>query len=140
MSIPEASQLVLQAGALGKGGEVFVLEMGKPIKIVDLARQMILLAGRSPNKDIKIEFTGLRPGEKLFEEILHDSEPPRETCYPAVLLAAPRTVDLPILLKQIEEVVATATSGDTTEMFVLISKYVPEFQSGDGDGVIAAPL
>ena len=145
MTVREAVELVLEATVLGikpdsAPGHIYVLDMGEPIKIVDLARQMILLAGRSPNKDIKIEFTGLRPGEKLFEEILHDSEPPRETCYPAVLLAAPRTVDLPILLKQIEEVVAAATSGDTTEMFVLISKYVPEFQSGDGDGVIAAPL
>ena len=74
MLIPEASILVLQAGAMGQGGEVFVLDMGKPIKIVDLAREMIKLSGYEPDKDIAIVFTGIRPGEKLFEEILTAEE------------------------------------------------------------------
>jgi FlaA1/EpsC-like NDP-sugar epimerase len=74
MSIPEASQLILQAGALGQGGEIFLLEMGTPVRIVDLARDLIRLMGKEPGSDIEIEFTGLRPGEKLYEELLTGGE------------------------------------------------------------------
>jgi FlaA1/EpsC-like NDP-sugar epimerase len=74
MTIPEASQLVLQASAMGRGGEVFVLDMGEPVKIVDLARNLVLLSGLRPDQDIRIEFTGVRPGEKLYEELSHLEE------------------------------------------------------------------
>jgi FlaA1/EpsC-like NDP-sugar epimerase len=74
MSIPEATQLVLQAGALGRGGEIYILDMGQPVKIIDLARDLILLAGFKPGEDIEIKITGLRPGEKLYEELLADTE------------------------------------------------------------------
>ena len=92
MSIPEAAQLVLQAGAMGLGGEVFVLDMGEPIKIVDLAHDMIRLSA-SPDEDIKITFTGLRPGEKLFEELLADDEHTRATPHPKLRIAKAREVD-----------------------------------------------
>nr|WP_244861048.1 nucleoside-diphosphate sugar epimerase/dehydratase [Aromatoleum petrolei] len=91
MSIPEAAQLVLQAAAMGQGGEVFVLDMGEPVKIVDLARNMIRLSGYSEN-DIRIEFSGLRPGEKLYEELLADSEVTRETPHPKLRIARSRSV------------------------------------------------
>lgn len=87
MSIPEASQLVIQAGSIGNGGEVFVLDMGEPIKIVDIAKQMITLAGLKPNQDISIDFVGLRPGEKMFEELLLDGESTLPTIHPLVKIA-----------------------------------------------------
>jgi FlaA1/EpsC-like NDP-sugar epimerase len=86
MSIPEAAQLVLQAGCMGRGGEIFVLDMGEPVRIVDLARNMIRLAGRS-EEEIRIEFTGLRPGEKLYEELLADAEFSRPTHHPKIRIA-----------------------------------------------------
>jgi len=87
MSIPEATQLVIQAGALGEGGEIMVLDMGQPMKIVDLATEMITLAGMVPGKDIEIKFTGLRPGEKLFEELFHEGDTIKETNHPLVKIA-----------------------------------------------------
>jgi len=92
MSIPEASQLVLQAGLMGQGGEIFALDMGEPVRIVDLARDMIRLSGFSEN-DIRIEFTGLRPGEKLYEELLADDEQTLPTPHPKLRVAKARTVD-----------------------------------------------
>lgn len=92
MSIPEAAQLVLQAAAMGQGGEIFVLDMGEPIKIVDLARKMIHLSGYSES-EIRIEYSGLRPGEKLYEELLADTEETRETPHPKLRIAKARPVD-----------------------------------------------
>ena len=104
MSIPEAAQLVLQAGAMGKGGEIFVLDMGEPVRIVDLARDMIRLSGLSEN-DVKIAFTGLRPGEKLYEELLADGEHTLATPHPKLRIARARPVDsgwLPRLLEWLD--------------------------------------
>ncbi len=92
MSIPEAAQLVLQAAAMGQGGEIFVLDMGEPVRIVDLARKMIHLSGYS-DSEIRIEFTGLRPGEKLYEELLADAEQTRQTPHPKLRIARARAVD-----------------------------------------------
>lgn len=102
MTIPEASQLVLQAGAMGQGGEVFLLDMGEPVKIVDLAKNMIRLSGFEPNKDIRIEFTGLRPGEKLYEELLTAEEGTNTTTHKKIFEAALEDVDQEWLGREIE--------------------------------------
>ena len=99
MTIPEACQLIIQAALLGQGGEIFVLDMGEPIKISYLAEQMITLSGKTPGQDIEIVYTGLRPGEKLFEELFHEQEPLRPTPHPKILLANPRIVDWNTLQK-----------------------------------------
>ena len=98
MSIPEAAQLVLQAGCMGQGGEIFVLDMGEPVKISDLARDMIRLSGFAEN-DIRITFTGLRPGEKLYEEVLADGEQTRPTSHPKLRIAKARDVDVELDLR-----------------------------------------
>ena len=99
MTIPEASQLVLQAGAMGKGGEVFLLDMGEPVKIIDLARNMIRLSGLEPDKDIHIKITGLRPGEKKYEELLTSEEGTNRTNHTKIFEAALETVDRDWLMK-----------------------------------------
>ena len=102
--------------------------MGEPVKILDLARQMILLAGLQPDKDIEINFTGLRPGEKLCEELLHDSEPPEETTYDGIMLAAPRTISIETITDQIDNLVQTARTGNIKNIVTKIQEYVPEFE------------
>lgn len=89
MLIPEAAQLVLQAGAYAKGGEIFVLDMGEPVKIYDLAKKLIKLSGFTSNKEIKIEITGLRPGEKLYEELLMDEEGLKGTAHKKIFIGKP---------------------------------------------------
>ena len=134
MTIPEAVQLVLQASASGIAaqaprGEVYVLDMGKPIKIVDLARQMIRLSGKQPDTDIKIEFIGLRPGEKLHEELVHEHE--IHTAFMAggaAFAVSPRTTDLAILRRQISELGRAVSAQDEEKVLRLIRAAVPEFQ------------
>ena len=129
MSIPEAAQLVLQAALMGKGGEIFVLDMGEPVKIAELARQMIRLSGFS-EQDIRIEFSGLRPGEKLFEEVLVDSEATLPTPHPKLRVArarAPDNAGLP------EEVLAwlTLSSGAAPEVVrARLKAWIPEYTPG----------
>ena len=117
MLIPEACELVLQAGAIGKGGEIFILDMGEPIKIVDLAQKMIELSGR---EDIEIEFTGLRPGEKLYEELLID-ESDMHTEYKSITVAPPTKYDIEVLNRDIEQLLH---EEDTLRA---LKKIVPEF-------------
>lgn len=117
MLIPEACELVLQAGAIGKGGEIFILDMGEPIKIVDLAQRMIELSGK---EDVKIEFIGLRPGEKLYEELLID-ESDMHTEYESITVAAPTKYDLNSLNQDIENLVKSE------QKLVELKKIVPEF-------------
>ena len=133
MTIPEAVQLVLQASATGIAaraprGEVYVLDMGKPIKIVDLARQMIRLSGKQPDVDIMIEFIGLRPGEKLHEELVHEHEshtaPLGDT---GAFAISPRTTDLAILRRQVSELARAVDAQDEDKVMRLIRSAVPEF-------------
>lgn len=133
MTIAEAVELVLQSAELGRhgvtdGGKIFVLDMGRPVKIVDLARQMILLSGLQPGKDVEIKVTGLRPGEKLYEELFHDSEPPVPTDTDGVMLASPRVVDYDLIKQVFDALEESATSRNTHKTLELIGQLVPEFQ------------
>ncbi len=137
MTTREAVQLVLQASALGargQGGEIFVLDMGEPVKINDLAIQMIRLAGKKPGRDIEIIYTGLRPGEKLTEELFHEKEPLTGTSVAGLHRAASRPVDLAQLRNQIERLCKAARAGDSSQTFVEISAIVTEFQGQTKDG------
>lgn len=134
MTVREAVELVLQASAYGMRagnnndrGRIFVLDMGQPVKIADLARQMIRLAGLRPGQDIDIVYTGLRPGEKLYEEMFAATEPPERTSVEGVLVASPRAVDLAILRRSLDELEATATAGDVPRLRNLLAHIVPDY-------------
>ena len=126
MTIPEAVSLVLQAGAYAKGGEIFVLDMGEPVKILDLAKNLIRLSGYKVDEDIKIEFTGLRPGEKLYEELLMDEEGLRETENKLIHIGKPIEIDEEqffVHLNQLKRAV-TEECSNTKE---LIQEIVPTY-------------
>jgi FlaA1/EpsC-like NDP-sugar epimerase len=131
MSIPEAAQLVLQAGLMGKGGEIFVLDMGEPVKIVDLAKDLIRLSGFTED-EIKIEFTGLRPGEKLYEELLADNENSLPTPHPKLRIAQAREVNAAWLEDLLAWVGARATLDDAKvrqDLRRWVLEYVPSDNS-----------
>jgi O-antigen biosynthesis protein WbqV len=150
MTVREAVGLVLQASVIGVGaaelpaanqGGIFVLDMGPPVKIVDLARQMIRLVGLKPDEDVEIRFTGLRPGEKLHEELFHGHEPPVPTGYPGLLMAAPRTADPAIVGRAIEEIAAACRGGQPRLALTLLGRLVPEFDhNADGSAEPARAL
>ena len=134
MTTREAVQLVLQASALGArgdGGEIFVLDMGKPVLIKDLASQMIRLAGLKLGKHIEIVYTGLRPGEKLSEELFHEKEPLRETSVAGLQRATSRAIDLTQLQAQIERLCAAANARDSESTRAEIGVIVPEFRASE---------
>jgi len=142
MTVREAVGLVLQASVVGAGGGapdggIFVLDMGPPVKIVDLARQMIRLAGLRPDEDVEIRFTGLRPGEKLFEELFHGKEPPSPTGYPGLLMATPRTADPAIVGRAIDEIASACRGAQTRLALALLARMVPEFEH-NADGTAAS--
>jgi len=124
MSINEAVLLVLQASAMGKGGEIFVLDMGEQIKIVDLARDLIILSGLVPEKDIKISFVGLRPGEKLKEELFLNRERDAATCYDKIFVAPPDKFDIRDLRKEIRKLLACAQNYDHAKVCELLNDIV----------------
>lgn len=128
MTIPEACQLIMQAETVGEGGEVFVLDMGEPVKIVYLAEQMIRLSGKTPGKDIAIEFVGLRPGEKLYEELFHDEEQLMETGFSKLRLAKARVYDNDVWLKQIQALTQACQQQNQHQILVLLKGLVPEYK------------
>lgn len=129
MTIPEACQLVLEAGAMGQGGEIFVFDMGRPVKIADLARKMIRMSGREPGRDIQIIFTGLRPGEKLYEELLNTAENTMPTYHEKILIARVREYDFVEVEECIEQLIDAAHKHYITPTVALMKKLVPEFIS-----------
>lgn len=131
MTIPEATQLVMQASAMGRGGEIFVLDMGQPVRIVDLARDLIRLSGFEPDRDVRIEFTGLRPGEKLFEEIGFDAEKMEKTRHPKIFTGRLQPAPREIVEENIRRLLEAAASGDPARVREELQRAVPEFQPGE---------
>lgn len=129
MTIPEACQLVLEAGAMGKGGEIFIFDMGEPVKIVDLAKKMIRLAGFIPDKDIEIKFVGLRPGEKLFEELLTDSSKTLPTHHKKIMIATEGVEHVIGFGKQVDELITLAAANHVADMVGKMKDMVPEYLS-----------
>ncbi len=142
MTVTEAVGLVLQASVAGgeRGtvearqlaeGGIFVLDMGVPVRIDDLARQMIRLAGLRPDEDVAITYSGLRPGEKLFEELFHGSEPPLPTGYPGLLMATPRTNDPAFVGRALDELEAVCHRGDEVAARGIVARLVPEYAAAE---------
>ncbi len=129
MTIPEASQLIMQAAVLGKGGEIFVLDMGEPVRITYLAEQMIRLSGKMPGEDVEIVYTGLRPGEKLYEELFHEEEQLRPTSHEKILLARYREMETTVLEQAIAELETVCDDFNEKRLEELLSILVPEFSN-----------
>jgi FlaA1/EpsC-like NDP-sugar epimerase len=128
MTIPEASQLVLQAGSMGKGGEIFLLDMGEPVKIIHLAEELIRLSGLRPYEDVDITFTGLRPGEKLYEELLLSGEGTVPTAHEKIMVASAAFYDEKVLQQQLEELFERARAMDLAATVGILKEIVPEYR------------
>ena len=129
MTIPEACSLVLEAGCMGSGGEIYIFDMGEPVKIYDLARRMISLAGLKPEVDIKIVEIGLRPGEKLYEELLNDKEKTTATVNKKIMIAKVKTYNYKDVCKNIDHIIELASKGDVHAMIYAMKEFVPEYKS-----------
>ncbi|MEK8180248.1 nucleoside-diphosphate sugar epimerase/dehydratase [Flavobacterium buctense] len=129
MTIPEACQLVLEAGAMGNGGEIYIFDMGEPVKIIDLAKKMIRLAGFVPDNEIKIKIIGLRPGEKLYEELLNDTSKTLPTHNEKIMIGQDQFDDFEEVNVLISQLIATAKMSTSAEIVGLMKKIVPEFKS-----------
>jgi FlaA1/EpsC-like NDP-sugar epimerase len=129
MTIPEACQLVLEAGTMGNGGEIYIFDMGEPVKILDLAKKMIRLAGFTPDKEIEIKIIGLRPGEKLFEELLNDTSKTLPTHNEKILIAQEVHDDFDIINDSIMTLLDRIQLFSDEEIVIEMKKIVPEFRS-----------
>ena len=129
MTIPEACQLVLEAGAMGEGGEIFIFDMGESVKIIDLAKKMIKLSGLILGKDIQINITGLRPGEKLYEELLNNKENTIATHHPQIMIAKVREYEQLVVFNQINNLIENLPSHNNFALVCLMKEIVPEFVS-----------
>jgi FlaA1/EpsC-like NDP-sugar epimerase len=141
MTITEAAQLVLEAGAIGRGGEIYVLHMGDPVRIVDLARDMITLSGLRPGVDIEIKFTGIRPGEKLFEELLTEGEHIGDTSHPKIFVWKHREEDWPAVRAQVRRLLDAVEECPDGVWIEELKRIVPEYAPPTvvGRSVLAAP-
>jgi FlaA1/EpsC-like NDP-sugar epimerase len=133
MTIPEACRLVLEAGMMGKGGEIYLFDMGEPVKIIDLARKMIRLSGLELNKDIMIKFTGLRPGEKLYEELLTDEENTLPTHHPQIMIGKVRKYKYESVVLEIDQLIALFDKQDNMAIVKKMKEIVPEFKSKNSE-------
>jgi FlaA1/EpsC-like NDP-sugar epimerase len=138
MTIPEASQLVLQAGALGEGGEIFILEMGTPVNIADMARDLIRLSGKEPGRDIQIVYTGLRPGEKLYEELITHGEGIVTTTHEKIMVLRRNGTFLhhADILAMVNELVQDANAHDAGRIKATIKRIVPDYTPSDTASVL----
>ena len=133
MTIPEAAQLVLEAGAMGNGGEIYIFDMGKPVKIIDLAYKMLRLHGLEPDKDIAIKITGLRPGEKLYEELLNTKENTIATHNPQIMVAKVDEYSFDMVNDKLDGLVATVKTNDNMELVGKLKALIPEFVSNNSE-------
>jgi len=133
MTIPEACQLVLEAGAMGNGGEIYVFDMGKPVRIADMAEKMIRLSGLEPQKDIQIVFSGLRPGEKLYEELLNNEENTMPTHFPKILIGKTREYDMAEIKLSFDEINSFLNTGDNRSLVKCLKTLIPEFKSQNSE-------
>jgi FlaA1/EpsC-like NDP-sugar epimerase len=129
MTIPEACQLVLEAGAMGKGGEIFVFDMGASVKIYDLAKKMISLSGLQEGRDIEIVFSGLRPGEKLYEELLANEEHNLPTHHDKIMIAKVRTIEFNGVLEMVNELLSLFNEQDNKKLVTQLKRMIPEYKS-----------
>jgi len=128
MTIPEAIQLVIQAGAMASGGEIFILDMGKPVKIVNLAKDLIRLSGLEPGKDIKIEFSGIRPGEKLYEELLTSEEGTSATKHKRIFVARPNHIESQVIAELLTTIRERGSYLSKEEIETAIRMLIPAFR------------
>jgi FlaA1/EpsC-like NDP-sugar epimerase len=136
MTIPEACQLILEAASLGRGGEIFILDMGEPVKIVDLAADLIRLSGLTPGKEIAIRFTGMRPGEKLYEELTLTDENADRTRHPRIFTGRLKVQEWERIRRQVEELLELADCGDGARIRAKFKEMVPEYAYQPSEGTI----
>ena len=140
MTIPEACQLILQASVLGHGGEIFALDMGEPVKIAYLAEQMIRLANKIPGRDVAVVYTGLRPGEKLFEELFHSQESYRSTSHAKIFLAQPRSMSWELLNSQLQKAAQAVREYDEETLHRCLTNLLPEFAWREANDADIVPI